>query len=118
MQRQGKNMTARNCEIFEAHAAGEAIESLASRYGLRPETVRAILIREKHRRAVSLEPYYRGLRHAAQGGSIKNPEHEAETPAPMPEGAARAEKKSASKGPEKPTDLAGQQGGTHGGGRG
>ncbi len=52
------------------------------------------------------------------GGSIKNPEHEAENPAPMPEGHLRAEKLPAIEGPEKPTDLAGQQGGTHGGGKG
>jgi hypothetical protein len=53
-----------------------------------------------------------------KGGSIKNPEHEAENPAPMPESAQRSDKAPAVKGPEKPTDLAGQQGGTHGGGRG
>jgi hypothetical protein len=52
------------------------------------------------------------------GGSIKNPEHEAEHPAPMPQGAVRAPGKSGPEGPEKPTDPAGQQGGTHGGGRG
>ena len=52
------------------------------------------------------------------GGSTKNPEHEAENPAPMPEGAVRSKKPSDIKGPEKPTDIAGQQGGTHGGGRG
>jgi hypothetical protein len=52
------------------------------------------------------------------GGSIKNPEHEAEKPAPMPEGAIRSKTPPAVEGPEKPTDPAGQQGGTRGGGRG
>ncbi len=52
------------------------------------------------------------------GGSIKNPEHEAENPAPMPQGTPHPAKPSDVKGPEKPTDIAGQQGGTHGGGRG
>lgn len=51
------------------------------------------------------------------GGSTKNPGHEAENPAPMPERTVRSKKPSAVK-PEKPTDLAGQQGGTRGGGRG
>jgi hypothetical protein len=53
-----------------------------------------------------------------KGGSIKNPEHEAENPAPMPEGAVRSKKPAAVEGPEKPTGPAGQQGGTEGGGRG
>jgi hypothetical protein len=52
------------------------------------------------------------------GGSIKNPDHEAKNPAPMPEGSPRLKKPDAIKGPQKPTDIAGQQGGTHGGGRG
>ena len=52
------------------------------------------------------------------GGSIKNPEHEAENPAPMPEGSVQSKVPPAIEGPEKPSDLAGQQGGTHGGGRG
>jgi hypothetical protein len=52
-----------------------------------------------------------------RGGSIKNPEHEAENPAPMPKGSKPSEK-SVVEGPEKPTDIAGQQGGTNGGGRG
>jgi hypothetical protein len=47
------------------------------------------------------------------GGSIKNPEHEAENPAPMPEGAERSKTPTAIEGPEKPTDPAGQQGGMH-----
>jgi hypothetical protein len=52
------------------------------------------------------------------GGSIKNPDHESENPAPMPQGTPHPAKPSAVKGPEKPADIAGQQGGTHGGGRG
>ena len=52
------------------------------------------------------------------GGSIKNPENEAERPAPMPEGSRRSTTAEEVKGPEKPTDPAGQQGGTHGGERG
>jgi hypothetical protein len=51
------------------------------------------------------------------GGSIKNPNHEAENPGAMPEGAI-PDRRPKEKGPEKPTDPAGQQGGTHGGGRG
>lgn len=52
------------------------------------------------------------------GGSIKNPEHEAENPAPMPQGSIRSKTPRPVDGPEKPTDPAGQQGGTQGGGRG
>jgi hypothetical protein len=52
------------------------------------------------------------------GGSIKNPKNEAENPAPMPDASKRPELASKLKGPEKPTGLAGQQGGTHGGGKG
>lgn len=51
------------------------------------------------------------------GESVKNPENEAENPAPMPKATIRTDKP-ATRGPQKPTDPAGQQGGTHGGGRG
>lgn len=52
------------------------------------------------------------------GGSIKNPDHEAEHPAPMPDGSKRSMTADQVKGPEKATDRAGQQGDTHGGGQG
>ena len=53
------------------------------------------------------------------GGSIKNPENEAENPAPMPNASIpTAPPKERVKGPELPMDIAGQQGGTHGGGKG
>ena len=52
------------------------------------------------------------------GGSIKNPENEAENPAPMPDAQKRPGATPKIEGPEKPTDIAGQQGGTHGGGKG
>ena len=53
------------------------------------------------------------------GGSIKNPENEAENPAPMPNASIpTTSPQTGIKGPEKPTDIAGQQGGTHGGGKG
>ena len=51
------------------------------------------------------------------GGSIKNPNHEAENPAPRPEGRPAPGPSPGIKGPEKPVDIAGQQGGTNGGGR-
>jgi hypothetical protein len=53
-----------------------------------------------------------------KSASIKDPEHEAENPASMPEGSIRKQQTDDIKGPEKPTDRAGQQGGTEGGGRG
>ena len=52
------------------------------------------------------------------GGSIKNPENEAENPAPMPKASQQPNPPTKVEGPEKPTDIAGQQGGTHGGGKG
>jgi hypothetical protein len=48
------------------------------------------------------------------GGSIKNPENEAESPASMPEASMRQDSPENVKVPETPAGLAGQ----HGGGKG
>lgn len=61
--------------------------------------------------------YQRRIEMSDDRRSVKDPERQAENPAPMPEG-SKPQKAPVIKGPEKPTDIAGQQGGTHGGGRG
>ena len=58
-----KNKTAsRNREIFTAHAFGLTTENLADRYGLTVKSVRQILAMERHKRAVSKDAFYEGLR--------------------------------------------------------
>jgi Mor family transcriptional regulator len=52
----------RNREIFAASEGGESVESIASRYGLKPSSVREIIRTEKHLRAVCPVPVYRALR--------------------------------------------------------
>ena len=55
----------RNREIFSAHSAGETIESLCQKYGLKPGSLYAVIIAEKHRRAFSTQSIYREARYAA-----------------------------------------------------
>ena len=52
----------RNREIFATHQDGQSYEDLAERYALTPDTVRQIIIRERHKRAVSPKIYYQLLR--------------------------------------------------------
>jgi Mor family transcriptional regulator len=54
----------RDCEILVAFEAGRAIEQLTVDYALTDLRVRAIIIAERHRRAISPEPFYRALRRA------------------------------------------------------
>jgi Mor family transcriptional regulator len=58
-----KHKTAgRNREIFTAHALGQTTGELADRYGLTVKSVRQILAMERHKRAVSKDAFYEGLR--------------------------------------------------------
>ena len=52
----------RNREIFAAFENGLSVEQLAEAYDLTCGRVRAVLISERHKRTVSLEPFYRTLR--------------------------------------------------------
>ena len=53
---------ARNRAMFAARQAGETIDQIAARYGLKPNSVWTIVHTEKHRREVCPEPIYRALR--------------------------------------------------------
>jgi Mor family transcriptional regulator len=55
----------RNREIFAAFEKGSSVEQLAEDYGLTCGRVRAVLISERHKRTVSLEPFYQSLRGSA-----------------------------------------------------
>jgi Mor family transcriptional regulator len=44
----------RNREILHERESGYSLEDLASKYGLRRTTVKALLIRERHRRTFEL----------------------------------------------------------------
>lgn len=57
-----RKMEGRNREILLSSLAGESVNELAARYGLRPGTVAAILTSERHKCAVSPSPEYRALR--------------------------------------------------------
>lgn len=52
----------RNREIFRAHLRGATLEQLAQQYKLLSRTIYQIILREKHNRAFSSEPFYRQLR--------------------------------------------------------
>jgi Mor family transcriptional regulator len=52
----------RNREIFAAFEAGRSVESLGSDYTLTINRVRSLRTDERHKRVVSLEPFYRSLR--------------------------------------------------------
>ncbi|MBV9548559.1 MAG: hypothetical protein JO256_02670 [Alphaproteobacteria bacterium] len=46
--------SSRNREILRAREAGCSLEELAHKYGLQRATVKALLIRERHRRAFEI----------------------------------------------------------------
>jgi Mor family transcriptional regulator len=52
----------RNRMMFAAFTAGRSMEQLGKEHALTFERVRAVLTDEKHRRIVSLDPFYRTLR--------------------------------------------------------
>ena len=52
----------RNRMMFAAFAEGRSMEQLGEDHALTFERVRAVLTDEKHRRIVSLDPFYRTLR--------------------------------------------------------
>lgn len=52
----------RNREIMVAFEAGQSIEELAATFTLTENRVRALLSDEKHRRVVSIDPYYCAFR--------------------------------------------------------
>ena len=52
----------RNREIFAAFEAGRSLEQLGEDHALTHSRVRTVLTDEKHKRIVSLEPFYRALR--------------------------------------------------------
>ncbi|MDB5736237.1 MAG: hypothetical protein JWP16_1095 [Alphaproteobacteria bacterium] len=54
--------TIRNRAIFSAAASGQSLEQLAEIFCLAPLSIRAIVADEGHRRAVSLDVYYRDMR--------------------------------------------------------
>jgi hypothetical protein len=56
----------RNRAIFAAYCSGETVDNLSERYGLRPDTLYAVILAEKHRHAFSPLPVYQEARgHAA-----------------------------------------------------
>ena len=57
-----KPTTVRNRAIFSAAAAGQSIAQLAEIFCLAPASIRAIMADEGHRRAVSVDAYYRDMR--------------------------------------------------------
>jgi len=52
----------RNRRMFAAFEAGRSLEQLGGDHALTCQRVRAVLTDEKHKRVVSLEPFYRALR--------------------------------------------------------
>ena len=54
--------TNRNRDIVAAFEAGIAVEQLSGDYCLTQARIRAILVDERNRRAVSPDPFYRVLR--------------------------------------------------------
>jgi Mor family transcriptional regulator len=53
----------RNRAICAAYDAGIKVEQLSVIYGLSVDTIREIMRQEAHRRALSVDVYYRKLRH-------------------------------------------------------
>jgi Mor family transcriptional regulator len=52
----------RNREIFVAIERGESVESIATRYDLKPASISTIIRTERHLREVCPAPFYRALR--------------------------------------------------------
>ena len=61
---------ARNREIFLAHLEGATLEQLAEQYNLLSETIYQIVLREKHNRAFSPQPFYKALRIKSRYGTF------------------------------------------------
>lgn len=60
------NNSERNRAILAAYKAGETVESLSGKYGLKPCSLYAVILAEKHRRAFSpLSVYREGRAQAA-----------------------------------------------------
>ena len=58
------NKAERNRKMLAAYEAGRTVQQLAREYGLSETSIGSILTGERHRRAVSPDPYYRALREA------------------------------------------------------
>ena len=56
----------RNREIFAAYQKGNSLDDLAKQYERSPATVQQIILSEKHKQAVSVEPFYQDTRIAPQ----------------------------------------------------
>jgi hypothetical protein len=54
----------RDRAILIAFEAGRTLKQLAEDYELKVDRVNTIMIAERHRRVISPEPFYRGLRRA------------------------------------------------------
>jgi Mor family transcriptional regulator len=52
----------RNRQIFAAYEAGQTMQQLGDEHALTFQRIRAVLTDEKHKRIVSLKPFYRALR--------------------------------------------------------
>ena len=52
----------RNRQMFAAFEAGQSLDELGEEHALTHQRIRAVLTAEKHRRVVSVEPFYRALR--------------------------------------------------------
>lgn len=52
----------RNRSIFAAHQNGEAIEDIAKRHGISGGAVYQIIMIERHKVAVSVDPFYKNIR--------------------------------------------------------
>jgi hypothetical protein len=57
-----RTTTDRNRLIYTAFAAGRTITELSRDYGVTGLRIRAILMDENHKRVVSPEPFYCGIR--------------------------------------------------------
>lgn len=64
-------METRNRDIFEAFHNERTCEELAKEYELSPKTIRQIIDRERQKRAVSPDGYYRALRLAEARAQIR-----------------------------------------------
>ena len=58
------NKAERNREMLAAYEAGRTIQQLAQDYGLSETSIGSILTGERHKRALSPDPYYRAFREA------------------------------------------------------
>ena len=54
--------TERDRQILAAFEAGKSIEELSQVHGLTSKRITAILTTERHKRTVSMDPFYRSIR--------------------------------------------------------